>query len=342
VHITRSGGGFGRRLVNDFMVQAAAIANQKKGTPIQLIWSREDDIHHDFYRPAGWHKFRAALDADGKLVGFEDHFVTFTTKGEIPRFAQMGGNIFPSGFVPNLKYGQSMMETRIPMGAMRAPQSNALAFVTQSFLDEVAQAQGSDLPTLMLTLLQGHAAEPTEKGPLGPQPGFDPARAIGVIKKAVEMSDWKTKSPAGRAKGFGFYFSHNGYFAEVVEAGLTAKGEPEVHHVWAAADIGKHIVNPSGAQNQAQGAIIDGLGQARALALKIKGGAAAESNFYDYPLPRMPVTPQVTVEFLKTDHPPTGLGEPALPPVIPALTNALFALTGKRVRSLPIDPKQFA
>jgi isoquinoline 1-oxidoreductase beta subunit len=341
VHITRSGGGFGRRLTNDFMVQAAAIAAKKKGTPIQLLWSREDDVHHDFYRPAGWHKFRAALDSSGKLVGFEDHFVTFITKGKVPMFAQMAPNVFPSGFVPNLKYAQSMMETRVPTGSMRAPQSNALAYVTQSFLDEVAQAQGSDLPTLMLTLLAGHAAEPGRNGPLGPQPGFDPARAVGVIRRVMELSDWKAQSPAGRAKGFGFYFSHNGYFAEVVETGLTAKGEPDIHHVWAAADIGKHIINPSGAQNQAQGAILDGLGQARALALKIKGGAAAESNFYDYQLPRMPVTPQVTVEFVESDHPPTGLGEPALPPAVPALTNALYALTGKRIRRLPIDTKQF-
>jgi isoquinoline 1-oxidoreductase beta subunit len=341
VHITRMGGGFGRRLTNDFMHQAAAIAARKKGTPIQLIWSREDDLRSDFYRPAGWHKFRAALDENDKLTGLEDHFVTFATNGEIPMFAQMGPKIFPAGYVPNLKYTVSQMETRVPMGALRAPQSNALAYVFQSFLDEVAAEQGSDLPTLMLSLLRGQPDEPEQRGFMGPTPGFSPSRAVGVIEKAMEMADWSAGAADGRAKGLGFYFSHNGYFAEVVEASLS-RGQPVVHNVWAAGDVGKHIINPHGALNQVEGSIIDGIGQALGLAVKIEGGAVQQSNFHDYPLPRMPVTPTIAVEWVKSDNPPTGLGEPALPPVVPALTNALHALTGKRVRSLPIDKKLFA
>lgn len=342
VHITRMGGGFGRRLTNDFMIQAAAIAARKKGTPIQLIWSREDDLRSDFYRPAGWHKFRAALDESGKLTGLEDHFVTFATNGEIPMFAQMGPKIFPAGYVPNLKYTVSQMETRVPMGALRAPQSNALAYAFQSFLDEVATEQGTDLPNLMLSLLRGKPDEPAQRGFGGESPGFSPARAVGVIEKAMQMADWSAGASEGRAKGFGFYFSHNGYFAEVVEASLSRGGQPVVHSVWAAGDVGKHIINPHGALNQVEGSIIDGIGQALGLAVKIEGGAVQQSNFHDYPLPRMPVTPTIAVEWVKTDNPPTGLGEPALPPVVPALTNALHTLTGKRVRSLPIDRKLFA
>jgi isoquinoline 1-oxidoreductase beta subunit len=158
----------------------------------------------------------------------------------------------------------------------------------------------------------------------------------------MALSAWKTAVPAGRGKGFGFYFSHLGYFAEVVQAGVGKGGQVEIDNVWVAADIGSQIINPHGALNQVQGSIIDGLGQATALAIKLKDGTVQQTNFHTYQLPRMPMTPQIQVEWVKTDNPPTGLGEPALPPVIPALTNALYAATGKRVRNLPIDRKLFA
>lgn len=340
VNITRMGGGFGRRLTNDFMVHAAAIAAKKPGTPIQMIWSREDDIRSDFYRPAGWHKFRAALDANGKLTGLEDHFVTFETNGQVPMFAAMSADLFPAKFVENLRYSQSTMESRVPMGALRAPQSNALAYVSQSFLDEIAQAQGSDLPTLMLELLGDREPLPGGMGLGGPAPGFSPPRAKAVIEKVVATSDWKAGAGEGRAKGFGFYFSHNGYFAEVVEASLDARGNILVHNVWAAGDVGRHIINPFGAMNQVEGSIIDGIGQALSLAVEIENGGVKQGNFHEYQLPRMPITPKIQVDWVKSDNDPTGLGEPALPPVIPALTNALAKLTGKRIRRLPIDTKQ--
>lgn len=339
IHITRMGGGFGRRLTNDFMVQAAAIAARKPGTPVQLIWSREDDIRSDFYRPAGWHKMRAALDADGKLIGMDNHFVTFIKNGQVTLENSMTADEFPAPFLENVRLGQSTMETRVPTGALRAPRSNALSFVYQSFLDEIAHAQGRDLPALMLELLGDREPLPGTRGPFGEQPGFSPPRAKGVIEKVVAMSDFRGRPHEGRAKGFGFYYSHLGYFAEVVEASLD-RGQVVVHNVWAAGDVGSHIINPFGALNQVEGSIIDGLGQAVALAVEIEGGAAKPGNFHEYEIPRMPVTPKITVEFVKTDNPPTGMGEPALPPVIPALTNALFALTGKRIRNLPIDTSQ--
>jgi len=343
VHITRMGGGFGRRLTNDYMHQVAAIAQKMPGTPVQLIWSREDDVRTDFYRPAGWHKLRAAVDAEGKLVGFDDHFVTFDAGGGSFNPAAMAPDIFPAKFVPNLRFAQSKMKTAVPMGALRAPSSNALAFVMQSFLDEVAVATDKDLPTLMLELVEGFEPEPDEQGFGGmSSPGFNPHRLAAVTKKAVEMAKWGEPVADGHALGFGFYWSHMGYFAEIVEASLSEAGQPLVHNVWAAGDVGSHIINPFGAMNQVEGSIIDGIGQAIQLAVQIEGGAVKQSNFHDYQLPRMPMTPQIHVEFVPSDNAPTGLGEPALPPVIPALTNALFALTGKRVRSLPIDKALFA
>jgi len=344
LHITRMGGGFGRRLTNDFMHQAAAIAKKMPGTPVQLIWTREDDLRSDFYRPAGWHKLRAAIDENGKLTGFDDHFVTFEIPGPgAYNPAAMAPDIFPAKFVPNLRYAQTKLETRVPMGALRAPSSNALAFVMQSFLDEVAHEAGKDLPALLLEMIEGHEKEPDQRGGFtGTMPGFDPARMRGVIEKAVAMSNWSSPAPDGRAKGFGFYFSHMGYFAEVVEASLGQRKQIQVHNVWAAGDVGSHIINPFGALNQVEGSIIDGLGQAIALAVEIENGSAKPGNFHEYQLPRMPTTPRIEVEFVKSDVAPTGMGEPALPPVIPALTNALAKLTGKRVRKLPIDTSQFA
>lgn len=343
VHITRMGGGFGRRLTNDFMVQAAAIAKRMPGTPVQLIWSREDDVRSDFYRPAGFHRLRAGVDGAGKIVALDDHFVTFAyPAGGAYNPAAMSASEFPANYVPNLRYGQTKLRTAVPMGALRAPTSNALAYVFQSFLDEVAQATGRDLPTLMLDLIDGAAAEPGGMGFGGPTPGFNPQRLAAVTRKVMDMSAWSTPAGEGRAKGFGFYYSHLGYFAEVVEASLDARNQVVIHDVWAAGDVGSHIINPHGAMNQVEGAIIDGLGQALQLAVEIEGGAAKQSNFHNYQVPRMPMVPTLHVEFVKSDNAPTGLGEPALPPVIPALTNALFALTGKRVRKLPIDTRQFA
>jgi isoquinoline 1-oxidoreductase beta subunit len=332
LHITRMGGGFGRRLTNDFMSQSAAIAAKMPGTPVQLIWSREDDLRSDFYRPAGWHKFRAALDSNGAMIGFEDHFVTFANPGS-GQFnpASMMPDEFPAGFVSNLRYTKDEMDTAIPMGALRAPRSNGLSYAFHGFLDEVAEAQGRDLPTLLIEMYQ---AKLKDEGT--PATGFNPQRAIGVIEKAMQMADWGSPAAAGHGRGFGFYFSHQGYFAEVVDASVSDRGQVSVHDVWVAGDVGSHIINPFGALNQAHGSVIDGLSQALSQAVEFEGGATKQSNFHDYQIARMPMTPEIHVEFVKTDYPPTGMGEPALPPVIPALVNALYKATGKRVRTLPI------
>ncbi|HEY1124549.1 MAG TPA: molybdopterin cofactor-binding domain-containing protein [Sphingobium sp.] len=337
LHITRMGGGFGRRLMNDFMVQSAAIAKQLPDIPVQLIWSREDDVRSDFFRPAGWHRLSAGLDASGKLIAYDNHIVTFSRNGRVAQSAGMNGSEFPAGLVPNFRIGQSMMETMVPTGPLRAPSSNALAYVNQCFLDEVAAIGGTDLANLMYQILDKPKQLEGTQGFEGRRPGFNSVRARGVIEKAVAMSGWPKPSAPGRGKGLGFYFSHQGYFAEVVEVSVSREGEVTPHKVWVAGDVGSTIINPTGALNQVQGSVIDGIGQALALAITVKDGRIEQTNFHDYPLPRMPISPEIDIQWVITDNPPTGLGEPALPPVVPALVNAVYAATGKRIRSLPID-----
>jgi isoquinoline 1-oxidoreductase beta subunit len=340
LHVTRSGGGFGRRLSNDFMVEAAVIAKEH-GEPVKLLRNRRQDVQSGVFRAGGFHHFKAGLDASGKLTAFRDHFVTFSNSGKVAGSATLSPTEFPAGFVPNLDLGFSMMPLDIPTGPMRAPGSNTLAFAYQSFLDELAHAAGKDPVQFQLDLL-GPAKPPVvNKTPFGEQRGFDNGRMAGVLKAIAEKSGWGKKLPKGTGMGLAAYYSHQGYFAEVVQASVNRKsGEVRVEKVWVVGDVGRQIVNPSPGMNQVEGAAIDGVSQALAQVLTFTHGRVDQTNFHDYPLLRMHQAPKVEVHFVMTDNNPTGLGEPALPPVVPALTNAIFAATGKRVRTLPIKTSE--
>jgi isoquinoline 1-oxidoreductase subunit beta len=332
VHITRMGGGFGRRLSSDFMVEAAAIA-QRVNAPVKLTWTREDDLQHDHYRPGGMHFLKGAVDEKGALAAWHNHFVTFGNQGRPGSGGSLSPDEFPARFVPHYLAEMTVLNCGIPMGPWRAPGSCVFSFVFQSFMDELAHAAGRDPLEFRLALLgdRGMVTTPGER-----PNGYDAARMRGVVALAAEKAGWGSPLPRGRGRGIAFHFSHRGYFANVAEVTVSREGVLKVDRVVIAGDVGSQIVNPSGADNQVEGSVLDGLSAAYQ-ELDLDRGRIVQSNFHEYALLRITDAPRVEVHYRLTENPPTGLGEPALPPVAPAIANAVFAATGKRIRSLPFS-----
>jgi len=337
VHLIKAGGCFGRRLDNDYALEAALIA-KSVGQPVKLMWTREDDMGHDHYRAANFHSLKAGLDADGRLIAWKNHLVSFGDGRDFGRAAGVPMPQGPGGFLRDFDMSASVVASSVPLGSLRAPGNNGLTFVYQSFMDELAHAAGKDPVAFQLELLQ--SARVKSSNPSDPE--VDAGRTIAVLKMVAEKAAWnpRQKFPAGTGRGLGVLDNH-GAVATVADVRVDAGNKVRVNKIWTVIDIGSEVVNPSAALNMVEGGVVEAMSQ-MLWEISIANGRAVQSNFNQYPTIRMAqAPPQIEVHFLKTNYPPTGLGEPMLPPVLPAIANAIFAATGTRIRSLPISKSGF-
>ena len=325
VHLTRMGGGFGRRLYVHFGIEAAAIS-KKAGVPIKLIYKREDDMTQGTYRPAYRATYKAGLDKDNRLIAFEAKCAGIPGGAIFP-------NRFPAGAVDNYLAGNIRSNTNISTGAWRAPRSHFIAGAEQAFLDEVAEAAGKDPIEFRLNLL-----ERAKNNPVGKEYEYDADRYAGVLKLVKEKANWG-KNIDGTYRGVAAYFCHNSYVAQVLDIEME-DGEPMIKKVTNAVDCGI-LVNPVGAKNQIEGGIIDGIGHAKYGQVSFKDGVPQQQNFNTYELMRnMDAPNEIDVHFVENQIQPSGLGEPGLPPAVAAYTNAMYKATGKRLYHQPFSIKE--
>lgn len=313
----RQGGGFGRKLMTDNGVEAALISAAAQ-SPVQVQWTREDDMQNDFYRPAEMWRYRAALSADNLLSWHQSGV-------GIGRGVR--GDSYVAGCISNYRAEGQGLTSNTPTGWWRAPGANTLAYVAESFMDEVCTALKKDPVAFRLELFKKAKQEPVGKI------NYDPDKYKNVVELVAKMSKWGSKTP-GVFRGFSTWFSFGSYVAQVVDVQMVA-GQPKIKKVFCAVNCGR-VINLSGAENQVQGSIVDGITHAMFPKVTFVNGAVAETNFNTYKFLRMKDAPlEIDVQFVESDEAPSGLGEPALPPVAAALANALFAATGKRLRKLP-------
>lgn len=335
VHMTRAGGGFGRRLMSDYAAEAAYLS-KAAGRPVQVVWTREEDFRQDFFRPCGIHRLRAGIDAAGRITCWEHRLANpsryaYARNDRPPVASEMYPDDFPAGCLPNVRLGYTHVASGIPGGAWRSTLHSSNAFAVQSFVDELAHGLGRDPLALRLELL-GPPRRLDYRGHGGPV--FDTGRLAGVLQLAAARSGWGTAPAAGRARGIAGHFTFGSYAAHVVEVSRGPAGV-RVDRIVVAIDCGQ-VVNLSGAEAQAQGGVYDGLGAALHGEITVAAGRVKQTNFDGYRLLRMDEAPPVEVHFVPSSAAPSGLGEPPVPPVAPALANAVFALTGVRHRTLPL------
>jgi isoquinoline 1-oxidoreductase subunit beta len=317
VGLPRQGGGFGRKLMTDNGVEAALISAAAQ-SPVQVQWTREDDMQNDFYRPAEMYRYRAALSAD-KLLSWHQSGIG------IGRGVR--GDSYVAGALANYRSEGQGLTSNTPTGWWRAPGANTLAFAAESFMDEVCSALKVDPVAFRLELFKKAKQEPIGRI------GYDPDKYKTVVELVAKMCNWGT-TPAGIFRGFSTWFSFGSYVAQVVEVKMV-NAKPRIVKVLCAVNCGR-VINLSGAENQVQGAIVDGICHSMFPKITFVDGAVVETNFDNYQFLRMTDTPlDIEVKFVESDEAPMGLGEPALPPVAAAVANAIYAATGKRIRKMP-------
>ena len=324
IHTTYLGGGFGRRFELDF-IQEALETSKAVGAPVKVIWSREDDVRNGQYRPANYHRMRAGLGADGKPVAWSHRIVAPSIMARVfPNTVQNGldGEAVEGGVelpytVPNLHVDYVLTDTGIPVGFWRSVNNSFNAFAVETFIDECAAAAKADPFEYRRALLAGAP------------------RHRGVLELAAAKAGWGTPLPAGRGRGIAVFKSFESFVAQVAEVSVSSAGEVRVHRVVCAVDCGMHV-NPQTIEAQMQGGIVYGLTAALKGAITIDKGRVQQGNFDDYQMLRMNEMPVVEVHIVPSNDAPGGVGEPGTPPIGPAVGNAIFALTGKRIRKLPI------
>ncbi|MBS1865189.1 MAG: xanthine dehydrogenase family protein molybdopterin-binding subunit [Acidobacteria bacterium] len=345
VHTTLMGGGFGRRYMGDFVMEAAQIS-KVTGKPVQVLWTREDDMQHDFYRPASYHKLSGAVDAQGNLAAWK-HFQTSTSidamwskEGkEHPENSEFATALFIPYATPNYRVEYTLAESGVPRAWWRSVEHSSSGFIVECFVDELAAAAGADPYEFRLKLIGDDRKIPDFTNPKQGKP-LDTARQKGVLKLAAEKAGWGKPMPKGVGRGIAAYFSFESYTACVADVSVK-NGAVRVHRLVYAVDCGRPI-NPEGVRAQVESAAIYALSASLHDAITIKGGRVEQGNFNTYQMPRMPDTPKTEVHVVMSKEEPTGIGEPGLPVVAASVCNAIYALTKKRIRRLPIRKEDLA